>query len=203
MWTIFYNYYLNTIQDNERSVKQIVDVFNEMDLWRDTVIVFTADHGEMGGSHGGLKGKGPFVYEQNAHVPLVVAHPAGPARCAVRRAHEPSRPGAHLRRPDGTAGNAATRGRESAAGPRLLAVARRAASRRARGAPGRALQLHGPCDGRWRVSQERHELSDARTRRPSRRSVKRTSRSAGCSRLRSTGATSSAATTPRRRSTRR
>ncbi|HTA40597.1 MAG TPA: sulfatase-like hydrolase/transferase, partial [Candidatus Acidoferrales bacterium] len=83
MWSIFYNYYLNTIQDNERSVKQIVDVFNEMDLWRDTVIVFTADHGEMGGSHGGLKGKGPFIYEQNAHVPLVIAHPAGPAgaRC--------------------------------------------------------------------------------------------------------------------------
>ena len=26
-------------------------VLNEMDLWRDTVIVFTADHGEMGGAH--------------------------------------------------------------------------------------------------------------------------------------------------------
>jgi arylsulfatase A-like enzyme len=77
MWTIFYNYYLNAIQDNERSVKQVVDVFDEMDLWRDTVIVFTADHGEMGGSHGGLKGKGPFVYEQNAHVPLIIAHPMG------------------------------------------------------------------------------------------------------------------------------
>jgi hypothetical protein len=25
MWTIFYNYYLNAIQDNERSVEQIVD----------------------------------------------------------------------------------------------------------------------------------------------------------------------------------
>ena len=89
MWTIFYNYYLNTIQDNERNVKQIVDVFNEMDLWRDTVIVFTADHGEMGGSHGGLKGKGPFIYEQNAHVPLVIAHPAGPAgaRCSALTSH--------------------------------------------------------------------------------------------------------------------
>ena len=89
MWTIFYNYYLNTIQDNERNVKQIVDVFNEMDLWRDTVIVFTADHGEMGGSHGGLKGKGPFIYEQNAHVPLVIAHPGGPAgaRCSALTSH--------------------------------------------------------------------------------------------------------------------
>lgn len=79
MWTIFYNYYLNTIQDNERSVKQVIDVFDEMDLWRDTVVIFTADHGEMGGSHGGLKGKGPFIYEQNAHVPMFIAHPAGAA----------------------------------------------------------------------------------------------------------------------------
>jgi len=58
MWSIFYDYYLNTIQDNDRSLQQIVDTLNDMDLWRDTVVVFTADHGEMGGAHGGLKGKG-------------------------------------------------------------------------------------------------------------------------------------------------
>jgi arylsulfatase len=79
MWTTFYNYYLNTIQDSERNIRQIVDVLNEMDLWRDTVVVFTADHGEMGGAHGGLKGKGPFTYEENAHVPLIIAHPAAEA----------------------------------------------------------------------------------------------------------------------------
>ena len=89
MWTIFYNYYLNTIQDNERNVKQIVDVFDEMDLWRDTVVIFTADHGEMGGSHGGLKGKGPFIYEQNAHVPMFIAHPTGAAgaTCTALTSH--------------------------------------------------------------------------------------------------------------------
>ena len=79
MWSIFYDYYLNTIQDNDRSLQQIVDTLNEMDLWRDTVVIFTADHGEMGGAHGGLKGKGPFAYEENAHVPLIIAHPAGKA----------------------------------------------------------------------------------------------------------------------------
>src|SRR5262249_28864754 len=83
MWSIFYNYYLNTIQDNDRSLQQIVDALNEMDLWRDTVVIFTADHGEMGGAHGGLKGKGPFSYEANAHVPLVIAHPAGKAGAAT------------------------------------------------------------------------------------------------------------------------
>jgi len=79
MWSIFYNYYLNTIQDNDRSLQEIVDTLNDMDFWRDTVVIFTADHGEMGGTHGGLKGKGPFPYEENAHVPLIIAHPAGKA----------------------------------------------------------------------------------------------------------------------------
>jgi arylsulfatase len=79
MWTIFYNYYLNTIQDVDRGIQQIVDVMDEMDLWRDTAVVFTADHGEMGGAHGGLKGKGPFVYEENVHVPLIVTHPTAKA----------------------------------------------------------------------------------------------------------------------------
>ncbi len=89
MWTIFYNYYLNAIQDVDRGIQQIVDVMNEMDLWRDTVVVFTADHGEMGGAHGGLKGKGPFAYEENIHVPLIIAHPTAKARatCSALTSH--------------------------------------------------------------------------------------------------------------------
>jgi arylsulfatase A-like enzyme len=84
MWTIFYNYYLNTIRDGDSSIRQVVNVVDEMDMWRDTVVVFTADHGEMGGAHGGLKGKGPFSYEENAHVPLIIAHPAAKAGAASR-----------------------------------------------------------------------------------------------------------------------
>ena len=39
-----------------------------------TIIVFTADHGDMGSAHG-LKGKGGLLYEQNTHVPLYIVHP--------------------------------------------------------------------------------------------------------------------------------
>src|SRR5215467_8246436 len=39
MWTIFYNYYLNTIRDSDRDIQQIVDALNNMDLWRNTVVV--------------------------------------------------------------------------------------------------------------------------------------------------------------------
>ncbi|HZM09436.1 MAG TPA: sulfatase-like hydrolase/transferase [Candidatus Limnocylindrales bacterium] len=89
MWGIFYNYYLNTIRDNDRSLQQVVDAMNDMDLWRDTVIIYTSDHGEMAGAHGGLKGKGPFAYEANVHVPLIIAHPSGKpgSSCSALTSH--------------------------------------------------------------------------------------------------------------------
>jgi arylsulfatase A-like enzyme len=75
MWAYFYNYYLNLIRDNDRGLRLLLDAMDDMDLWKNTVIVVTADHGEMAGSHGGLRGKGPFAYELNSHIPLWIAHP--------------------------------------------------------------------------------------------------------------------------------
>jgi len=143
MWSVFYNYYLNTIRDEDRSLQQIVDVLDDMDLWRDTVVVFTADHGEMGGAHGGLKGKGPFAYEANAHVPLVIAHPASKAAAATTALTShidllPTFVGL-TGLPDANR-SAAVKG---AAGPRLLDVACRSRERRGRAAPRRAFQLRG------------------------------------------------------------
>ena len=50
-------------------------VSTSLSLWQNTVVIFTADHGEMAGDHGGLRGKGPFGYEGNSHVPLIVDPP--------------------------------------------------------------------------------------------------------------------------------
>jgi len=77
MWHYYYNYYLNALRDNDNSLGQIVKTINEMNLWQNTVIISTADHGEMGGAHGGLRGKGPMAYEENAHIPLIIDHPTG------------------------------------------------------------------------------------------------------------------------------
>jgi len=78
MWRDFYNYYLNLIRDNDSDLEHIVDAMDELGSWRDTIVIFTADHGEMGGAHGGQRGKGPFSYEQNSHVPLIIVHPDYP-----------------------------------------------------------------------------------------------------------------------------
>ena len=79
MWQVFNNYYLNLIRDNDTSLQQIIDALDEEDLWKNTIVILTADHGEMGGSHGGLRGKGPFAYEENSKVPFIIVHPDYPA----------------------------------------------------------------------------------------------------------------------------
>jgi arylsulfatase A-like enzyme len=78
MWHFYYNYYLNSIRDNDKNLQLIIDTLNQLGLWKNTIVIFTADHGEMGGAHGGLRGKGPMAYEENSHIPLIIAHPKAP-----------------------------------------------------------------------------------------------------------------------------
>lgn len=74
VWQDYQNYYFNCIQDSDDNLMLILDYLMENSLLDNTVVVFTADHGEMHGSHG-LKGKGGFLYENNVHVPLIILHP--------------------------------------------------------------------------------------------------------------------------------
>ncbi len=49
MWSHFYNYYLNLVRDNDHGLRLLVDAMDDLDLWKNTVIVLTADHGEISG----------------------------------------------------------------------------------------------------------------------------------------------------------
>lgn len=87
-WSRFSDFYLNSIRQVDLQVAALLDELEALDLARNTVVVFTADHGEMGGNHG-LRGKGPFAYEQAIHVPFHVVHPdvAGGQSCAALSSH--------------------------------------------------------------------------------------------------------------------
>lgn len=74
VWKDYQNYYFNCIQDSDNNLMLILDYLRENKMLDNTVIIFTADHGEMHGSHG-MKGKGGFLYENNIHVPLIIVHP--------------------------------------------------------------------------------------------------------------------------------
>ncbi|HEX9258428.1 MAG TPA: sulfatase-like hydrolase/transferase, partial [Acidimicrobiales bacterium] len=73
-WRAGLNFYLNCLRDVDRSVELVLDALVASGQAGSTVVIFTADHGEMAGSHG-LRQKGNLVYDENFHVPLIVCHP--------------------------------------------------------------------------------------------------------------------------------
>ncbi len=73
-WRRFNDYYVNCIRAVDAQLAQILAELDALGLAEDTIVVFTSDHGEMGGAHG-LRGKGAFAYEESLHLPLYVVHP--------------------------------------------------------------------------------------------------------------------------------
>ena len=73
-WRRFNDFYINSIRTMDRQVVTILQELDALNLADRTILVFTSDHGEMAGAHG-LHGKGPFAYEENIHIPLMISHP--------------------------------------------------------------------------------------------------------------------------------
>lgn len=73
-WRAGLNFYLNCFRDVDRSVDLVLDALEASGQADRTIVIFTADHGDMAGSHG-LRQKGALLYDENGHVPLIVAHP--------------------------------------------------------------------------------------------------------------------------------
>ena len=72
---VYQNYYFNCIRDVDQHVGSVLEAVSRLGFARNTVIVVTADHGEMGGAHGGMLGKGADIYKETVRVPLIVHHP--------------------------------------------------------------------------------------------------------------------------------
>jgi arylsulfatase A-like enzyme len=73
-WLAGMNFYLNCLRDVDRHIEVVLDALEASGEADRTIVVVTADHGEMAGSHG-LRQKGNLPYDENTHVPLVIAHP--------------------------------------------------------------------------------------------------------------------------------
>lgn len=73
-WKRFSDYYLNCIRAVDQQVNYLMRELDQLGLSDNTIIVFTSDHGEAGGSHG-LHGKGPFAYKETMHLPMLFVHP--------------------------------------------------------------------------------------------------------------------------------
>lgn len=77
MWHNHVNYYLNCLLDVDRHIGAVLDALEASGLADDTIVIFTADHGEMGGAHH-LRQKGSVAFRENLNVPLVIVDPRHP-----------------------------------------------------------------------------------------------------------------------------
>ncbi len=74
LWRAYIDYYINCTFDVDRRIGEVLDALEESGQADNTIVIFTADHGEMAGGHG-LRQKLPAIYRENANVPLVILHP--------------------------------------------------------------------------------------------------------------------------------
>jgi arylsulfatase A-like enzyme len=76
-WLSFLDLYMKLQLDVDRHIGRVISTLeSQPEVAANTVIVFTSDHGEYGGSHG-LRGKGASAYEEAIRVPLLVKDPRG------------------------------------------------------------------------------------------------------------------------------
>ncbi len=87
-WIRLNNYYLNCIQSADQHVLSILEELEDQGMAENTIVLFTSDHGELGGAHG-ISGKGANAYREQNNVPFIVSHPefAGTRRCKAITSH--------------------------------------------------------------------------------------------------------------------
>lgn len=71
----YLNYYGNLMRSSDSYLVNVLNKLEEAGLFDDTLIVRTADHGEMGLTHGGMRQKNFNFYEEATRVPLVYSNP--------------------------------------------------------------------------------------------------------------------------------
>jgi len=70
----YLNFYANLIKASDAYLVDVLDALTDTGLLDDTVVIRTADHGEMGLAHGGQRQKNFNFYEEAIRVPLVYSN---------------------------------------------------------------------------------------------------------------------------------
>ncbi|HEX6688484.1 MAG TPA: sulfatase-like hydrolase/transferase [Solirubrobacterales bacterium] len=71
----YLNFYGNLMRSSDSYLVNVLDKLEETGLFEKTLVIRTADHGEMGLTHGGLRQKNFNFYEEATRVPLVYSNP--------------------------------------------------------------------------------------------------------------------------------
>jgi arylsulfatase A-like enzyme len=61
-----------------QQITRVLDALRETEAYRNTIVIFSSDHGDMQGAHGGMHEKWHVAYEEALHVPFIVSSPLLP-----------------------------------------------------------------------------------------------------------------------------
>ncbi|MFJ7936243.1 sulfatase-like hydrolase/transferase [Sporosarcina sp. NPDC096371] len=67
--------YYSLMKKADEEMLTVLKALQQSSFYEDTIVVFTADHGEQLGAHGGLYQKWYTMYEESIHVPLIIHNP--------------------------------------------------------------------------------------------------------------------------------
>ena len=82
----FLQYYVYMMSMVDRHILSVLNTLEQSGLLGNTLLVFAADHGEMGAAHGMMMEKWHVAYQEVVHVPVLFRHPAlNPSKTEVRR----------------------------------------------------------------------------------------------------------------------
>lgn len=74
--TLFYRQLYYSLQlEVDRQICTVLDALMKSSFYENTVVIFTSDHGELLGAHGGLFQKWYQAYEESIHVPFIIHNP--------------------------------------------------------------------------------------------------------------------------------
>ena len=82
-------YYQMQLKVDEQ-VGRVLDALRATNAYDNTIVIFTSDHGDMLGAHGGMHQKWHNAYEETIHVPFIVSGPlvhGGPRDIDVPTSH--------------------------------------------------------------------------------------------------------------------
>ena len=74
-WRYYRNAYCRLIEAADAEIGKIVDEIDRQNLWKNTVVIFTSDHGDGYGAH--QWNQKTALYEEVANVPMIVCLPGG------------------------------------------------------------------------------------------------------------------------------
>lgn len=77
LWLKRRNYLINAMRRVDSEFNRILRTLDRLELWKNTIVILTCDHGEMNGAHR-LTQKGAIPFEEAAVVNFTVCVPDGP-----------------------------------------------------------------------------------------------------------------------------